>query len=83
MEMVNVIQSLGFPIAMVLMCAWFIKKMYDMQNDNTNKMIEREREQWDKLADLTSAVNENSSLLRALVSQLAGEDNGKNKDEDK
>lgn len=58
---------------MVLMCAWFIKKMYDMQNDNTNKMIEREREQWDKLGNLTSAVNENSSLLRALVSQLAGD----------
>lgn len=54
-----------------------------MQNDNTNKMIEREREQWDKLADLTSAVNENSSLLRALVNQLAGDDNGKSKDEDK
>lgn len=54
-----------------------------MQNDNTNKMIEREREQWDKLADLTSAVNENSSLLRALVNKLAGEDNGKSKDEDK
>lgn len=51
-----------------------------MQNDNTNKMIEREREQWDKLADLTSAVNENSSLLRALVNQLTGDDNAKEKD---
>ena len=49
-----------------------------MQNANTDKMIEREHEQWDKLADLTSAVNENSSLLRALVNQLTGDDNGKN-----
>lgn len=80
MEIVNVIQSLGFPIAMVLMCAWFIKKMYDMQNTNTDKMIEREHEQWDKLADLTSAVNENSSLLRALVNQMTGDENGKNED---
>lgn len=77
-DVVNVIQSLGFPVAMVLMCAWFIKKMYDMQNDNTNKMIEREKEQWDKLANLTSAVNENSSLLRALVSRLAGDDDVEN-----
>lgn len=80
MEIVNIIQSLGFPIAMVLMCAWFIKKMYDMQNANTDKMIEREHEQWDKLADLTSAVNENSSLLRALVNQMTGDENGKNED---
>lgn len=77
-DVVNVIQSLGFPVAMVLMCAWFIKKMYDMQNDNTNKMIEREKEQWDKLGNLTSAVNENSSLLRALVSRLAGDEDGEN-----
>lgn len=77
-DVVNVIQSLGFPVAMVLMCAWFIKKMYDMQNDNTNKMIEREKEQWDKLANLTSAVNENSSLLRALVTRLAGDDDVEN-----
>lgn len=77
MDIINIIQSLGFPIAMVIMCAWFIKKMYDMQNVNTDKMIEREREQWDKLADLTSAVNENSSLLRALVNQLAGDNNDK------
>lgn len=77
-DVVNVIQSLGFPVAMVLMCAWFIKKMYDMQNDNTNKMIEREKEQWDKLANLTSAVNENSSLLRALVSRLAGDEDVEN-----
>lgn len=52
-----------------------------MQNDNMNKMIEREREQWDKLADLTSAVNENSSLLRALVNQLTGDNDGKEKDD--
>lgn len=77
-DVVSVIQSLGFPVAMVLMCAWFIKKMYDMQNDNTNKMIEREKEQWDKLANLTSAVNENSSLLRALVSRLAGDEDVEN-----
>ena len=77
-DIVSVIQSLGFPVAMVLMCAWFIKKMYDMQNDNTNKMIEREKEQWDKLANLTSAVNENSSLLRALVSRLAGDEDVEN-----
>lgn len=77
-DVVTVIQTLGFPVAMVLMCAWFIKKMYDMQNDNTNKMIEREKEQWDKLANLTSAVNENSSLLRALVSRLAGDEDVEN-----
>lgn len=82
MEIVNIIQSLGFPIAMVLMCAWFIKKMYDMQNANTDKMIEREHEQWDKLADLTSAVNENSSLLRALVNQMTGDNDAKEKDND-
>ena len=81
MEIVNIIQSLGFPIAMVLMCAWFIKKMYDMQNSNTDKMIEREHEQWDKLADLTSAVNENSSLLRALVNQMTGDNDAKEKDD--
>ena len=44
MEWINIIQSLGFPIACVVACGWFIAKNVDRDRDES-----KERE--DKLID--------------------------------
>lgn len=77
MDAVNIIQSLGFPIAMVVICIFFIKYIYDNQNKSNETMIQRESERWAQIAKLTESVDHNTEVLRALVDRLVGEDNDK------
>lgn len=80
MDAVNIIQSLGFPIAMVVICIFFIKYIYDNQNKSNETMIQRESERWAQIAKLTEAVDHNTEVLRALVDRLVGDDNDKKDD---
>lgn len=89
METINIIQSLGFPIAMVIFCIFFIKYIYDQQTKASEAMIQRESERWIQIARLVEAVDHNTAVLNALVDRLvdeqiakkilSGEDDGKNK----
>lgn len=80
MDTVNIIQSLGFPIAMVVICIFFIKYIYDNQNKSNEATIQRESERWSQIAKLTEAVDHNTEVLRALVDRLVGDDNDKKDD---
>lgn len=89
MDTITIIQSLGFPIAMVVFCIFFIKYIYDQQTKAYDAMIQRESERWSQIAKLVEAVDHNTAVLNALVDRLvdeqvaqkilSGEDNGKNK----
>ena len=80
MDTVNIIQSLGFPIAMVVICIFFIKYIYDNQNKSNESTIQRESERWAQIAKLTEAVDHNTEVLRTLVDRLVGENNDKKDD---
>lgn len=80
MDTVNIIQSLGFPIAMVVICIFFIKYIYDNQNKSNESTIQRESERWAQIAKLTEAVDHNTEVLRTLVDRLVGEDHDKKDD---
>ena len=73
METINIIQSLGFPIAMVIFCIFFIKYIYDQQNKAYAAMIQRESERWAQIAKLVEAVDHNTAVLNALVDRLVDE----------
>lgn len=89
METINIIQSLGFPIAMVIFCIFFIKYIYDQQTKANEATIQRESDRWTQIAKLVEAVDHNTAVLNALVDRLvdeqiakkilSGEDDGKNK----
>ena len=81
MDVINVIQSLGFPIAMVVICIFFIKYIYDNQNKTNESMIARENERWQQIAKLTEAVDHNTSVLHTLVDKVMGDDDGKDKND--
>lgn len=89
MDTITIIQSLGFPIAMVVFCIFFIKYIYDQQTKANEAMIQRESERWAQIAKLVEAVDHNTAVLNALVDRLvdeqiaqkilSGDNDGKNK----
>lgn len=58
-EVVNIITTVGFPIAVCLICFWYI-----------NKMQEQHKAETDKLAE---ALNNNTLVMQQLVDKLNGD----------
>lgn len=65
---VQIISTVGFPIAAFLIATYGLKYAYD-------KSIEQNSSALDKIGDLTKAVNNNTLVLSHLVDKL--EDVGK------
>ena len=65
---VQIISTVGFPIAAFLIAAYGLKYAYD-------KSMEQNSAALDKIGDLTQAVNNNTLVLSHLVDKL--EDGGK------
>ena len=58
-EVMNIITTVGFPIAVCLICFWHI-----------NKMQEQHKAETDKLAE---ALNNNTLVMQQLVDKLNGD----------
>lgn len=69
-EIVSIVSTVGFPIASFLISAYFIKYSYDKQLEKDKISDEREDKHWEEISKLTSAVNNNTEVLRALVKQM-------------
>lgn len=78
MEWVNIIQTLGFPIACVVACAWFIAKNVDRDRDESkqreDRLIEanvKNSEALVKVADTIERTNEiNQNLMDKLDNKI-------------
>lgn len=69
-EIASIVSTVGFPIASFLISAYFIKYSYDKQLEKDKISDEREDKHWEEISKLTSAVNNNTEVLRALVKQM-------------
>lgn len=58
-DVMNIITTVGFPIAVCLICFWYI-----------NKMQEQHKAETDKLAE---ALNNNTLVMQQLVDKLNGD----------
>ena len=58
-EVMDIITTVGFPIAVCFICFWYI-----------NKMQEQHKAETDKLAE---ALNNNTLVMQQLVDKLNGE----------
>ena len=67
MDWIQVVSTLGFPIAAFAICAWFLKYVYDKSLAQFDKSL-------DRLGDLTEAVNHNSEVLADLVAEVKRDD---------
>ena len=68
-EIASIVSTVGFPIASFLISAYFIKYSYDKQLEKDKQTDEREDKHWEEISKLTSAVNNNTEVLRDLVKE--------------
>lgn len=78
-DLANIIATLGFPIVSFLISAYFIKYCYDKQLEKDKVADEREDKHWEEISKLTSAVNNNTEVLKDLVKECMG--GGRNNEE--
>ena len=78
-DLANIIATIGFPIVSFLISAYFIKYCYDKQLEKDKVADEREDKHWEEISKLTTAVNNNTEVLRDLVKDNMG---GEHKDEE-
>ena len=71
-DLANIIATIGFPIVSFLISAYFIKYSYDKQLEKDKISDDREDKHWEEISKLTSAVNNNTEVLRDLVKQMGG-----------
>ena len=66
-DIANIIATIGFTIVSFLISAYFIKYCYDKQLEKDKVCDEREDKHWEEISKLTTAVNNNTEVLRDLV----------------
>lgn len=57
-DVISIIQSFGFPIAVCLICFWYINKQIETHKEETN--------------NLTAAIHEMRVVLQELLDKLGG-----------
>lgn len=68
-EVVQIISTLGFPIAMCIGACIFIKYQFDANNKN---MEELRKEHKEEVKGMTDALNNNTLALQKLIDKLGG-----------
>lgn len=74
MEWVQIIQTLGFPIACVVACAWFIAKNVDRDRDESkereDKLIEANVKNADALVKVADTIERTNEINQNLMDKL-------------
>ena len=63
----QIISTLGFPIAVCLVCFWFINKLTEQHKEEMEKITTTHKEEMDKL---TVSINNNTLVMQKLVDKL-------------
>lgn len=66
-DLVTIISSLGFPIVACVVCGYFIKYQMDVFM-NQIQIIREEHK--NEVKEMTKAINNNTSVIQALVDKL-------------
>lgn len=66
-EIVQVVSTLGFPIAMCIGACIFIKYQFDTNNKNIDDMRKEHKEE---VKSMTEALNNNTLVLQRLIDKL-------------
>lgn len=74
MEWVEVIQTLGFPIACVVACAYFIyyvsKRWMDESKERETKLIEANTKNSDALVKVADTIEKTNEINKSLMDKL-------------
>jgi len=69
-SVVQIISTLGFPIAMCIGACVFIKYQFDSNNKNVDEMRKEHKEE---VKSMTEALNNNTLALQRLIDKLGGD----------
>ena len=67
MDMLNIIQSVGFPIAMVVAMGAYLKYITDQHREDRNTADSRHR---DEIHEVTEALNNNTLAIQKLTDYI-------------
>lgn len=71
-EMAQIVSSLGFPIAMVLILMYYIKYTIDKFNDQIYIINDKHQ---NEISSIIEALNNNTIVLTKLTERLEGDNN--------
>lgn len=70
----QLISGLGFPIAVCLICFWYITQKDKQHKDEIDKLCEQQREDTAGLREetqrLSEAINNNTAVMQSLLNKL-------------
>ena len=67
-DIVGIISSVGFPIVIALLMAWYIKYIDDKHDKEINRLNSDHKKE---LLSMVDAVNNNTSALNLLTAKMA------------
>ena len=63
----DIISNIGFPIACVLLCGWYVKYREDRNDEKYDKLLRQHEEE---TKSMTQALNNNTMALQRLADKL-------------
>lgn len=67
MDIMNMIQAVGVPVAFCIAMGWYVKHISDQHREDVQKLNAQHREE---LSEVTQALNNNTTALQKLTDFL-------------
>lgn len=67
MDIINMIQSVGVPVAFCIAMGYYVKHISDQHREDVNKLNEQHKEE---MSEVTQALNNNTIALQKLTDYL-------------
>lgn len=67
MDIINMIQSVGVPVAFCIAMGYYVKHISDQHREDVNRLNEQHKEE---IAEVTTALNNNTIALQKLTDYL-------------
>lgn len=68
-DIIQMISSVGFPIACACTCAYYVKYITDKNREQVANLNQKHR---DEISEIVKAINNNTVALTKLVEKLEG-----------
>lgn len=68
---IQVVSTLGFPIACCIACGWYVKYITDKNREQLDKIMEQHQSE---MKEVTQALNNNTLAITKLTDYMKGDE---------
>ena len=68
---IQVVSTLGFPIACCIACGWYVKYISDKNREQIDKIMEQHQSE---MKEVTQALNNNTLAITKLTDYMKGDE---------